>query len=111
MIMCVHTAPEVIRGEKYSEKADVYSFGIIMWQVVTRKEPFGGRNFMGVTLDVLEGKRPQVPSDCDKPLKKLMKRCWHATPSKRPSMEDVVSFFDGHLSDNEGLDTVGHSNV
>jgi serine/threonine protein kinase len=94
----------VIRGEKYSEKADVYSFGIIMWQVVTRREPFAGRNFMGVSLDVLEGKRPQVPSECDKPLKKLMKRCWHATASKRPSMDDVAAFFDGQLGDAYGDD-------
>ncbi len=35
-------APEIIRGEKYSEKADVYSFGIIMWEVLTRKQPFAG---------------------------------------------------------------------
>ena len=94
----------MIRGEKYSEKADVYSFGIIMWQVVTRREPFGGRNFMGVSLDVLEGKRPQVPSECDKGLKKLMKRCWHGTASKRPSMDDVVAFFDSQLGDADADD-------
>jgi serine/threonine protein kinase len=98
------TAPEVIRGEKYSEKADVYSFGVVMWQVVTRREPFAGRNFMGVSLDVLEGKRPQVPADCDKALRKLMTRCWHATASKRPSMDDVVSFFDGQLGDGGAIE-------
>lgn len=68
------TAPEIIRGEKYDEHADVYSFGIVMWEVVTRKLPFGGRNFMGVLLDVLDGKRPQVPNDCPKDFAKLMKR-------------------------------------
>jgi serine/threonine protein kinase len=36
------TAPEIIRGERYSEKADVYSFGIIMWEVLTRRTPFAG---------------------------------------------------------------------
>jgi serine/threonine protein kinase len=91
------TAPEVIRGEKYGEKADVYSFGIIMWEVLTRKQPFAGRNFMGVSLDVLEGKRPQVPADCAADFKKLMKKCWHATASKRPAMEDVLSRLDDIL--------------
>jgi hypothetical protein len=45
-----------------------------------------------------------VPSECDKPLKKLMKRCWHATASKRPSMDDVVAFFDSQLGDADGDD-------
>jgi serine/threonine protein kinase len=71
------TAPEVIRGEKYSESADVYSYGIIMWEMLTRKQPFAGRNFMGVSLDVLEGRRPQIPSDCLK----------------------VVAFLDGQVGD------------
>jgi serine/threonine protein kinase len=72
VVCCV--APEVIRGDKYSESADVYSFGIIMWEVATRKQPFAGRNFMGVSLDVLEGKRPKVPSDLPPTFKRLVKR-------------------------------------
>ncbi len=72
----------------------MFSFGIIMWQVVTRKEPFAGRNFMGVSLDVLEGKRPQVPNDCPAEFAKVMKKCWHASTAKRPSMERVLEFLD-----------------
>jgi serine/threonine protein kinase len=64
----------VIRGEKYSESADVYSFGIIMWEVATRKQPYAGRNFMGVSLDVLEGKRPKIPTDLPPAFSKLLKR-------------------------------------
>ncbi len=90
------TAPEVIRGEKYGEAADIYSFGIIMWEVLTRKQPYAGRNFMGVTLDVLEGRRPQIPSDCPVEFKKLMKKCWHGQAEKRPKMEDILQLFD-HL--------------
>ena len=91
------TAPEVIRGEKYDERADVYSFGVIMWEVVTRKEPFAGRNFMGVSLDVLEGRRPAIPGDCPADFRKVMKRCWHASADKRPSMDDVLTFLAKHL--------------
>jgi serine/threonine protein kinase len=57
------TAPEVLRGEKYSEAADVFSFGIVMWEVLTRRQPYAGLNFMAVTLDVLEGRRPPLPHD------------------------------------------------
>jgi serine/threonine protein kinase len=92
------TAPEVIRGERYSEKADVYSFGIVVWEMVTRKAPFAGRNFMGVTLEVLEGRRPPVPPDCAPAVAKLMTKCWHSDAAKRPSMEEVVATLDSLLS-------------
>jgi serine/threonine protein kinase len=93
------TAPEVIRGEKYSEKADVFSFGIIMWEVLTRRQPFAGRNFMGVSLDVLEGRRPQVPNDCVPAFKRLMKQCWHADAARRPAMEEVIRQLDFMIGD------------
>jgi serine/threonine protein kinase len=81
----------VIRGEKYSEKADVYSFGVVMWEVATRKQPFAGRNFMGVSLDVLEGKRPKVPSDLPPAFKKLLKRYGHlhSIPRKHEALIGV----------------------
>jgi serine/threonine protein kinase len=91
------TAPEVIRGEHYSELADVYSFGIIMWEMATRKQPYAGRNFMGVSLDVLEGKRPQVPADCPAEYRAMMTQCWKGKPKKRPTMEEVVQYLNSAL--------------
>jgi serine/threonine protein kinase len=88
------TAPEVIRGEKYDERADVFSFGIVMWEVLTRKQPYAGRNFMGVSLDVLEGKRPQIPNDCPDHFAKVIKKCWSSQASKRPGMNEVVAYLD-----------------
>jgi hypothetical protein len=73
-----------------------------MWQVVTRREPYAGRNFMGVSLDVLEGKRPQIPNDCPPAFRKLMKKCWHATADKRPRMEQIVELLDQHVGDDDG---------
>jgi hypothetical protein len=72
--------------------------------MITRKQPYAGRNFMGVALDVLEGKRPLIPPDCPGPLKKLMKKCWRASPQKRPSMEVVVAFIDGLVEVNPAYD-------
>ncbi|WBR14733.1 Ser/thr kinase [Pandoravirus kuranda] len=88
------TAPEVLRAEHYSEKADVYSFGVVMWEVVTRKQPYSGRNFMAVTMDVLEGNRLDIPADCPADLAKLIRRCWRKNPDKRPSMADIVTALD-----------------
>jgi serine/threonine protein kinase len=97
------TAPEIIRGDKYGEKADVYSFGIIMWEVLTRRQPFAGRNFMGVSLDVLEGRRPQIPQECPPAFKKLMNKCWHADPLRRPNMEDALARLQFIVGDDEPM--------
>jgi serine/threonine protein kinase/ABC-type phosphate transport system substrate-binding protein len=85
------TAPEIIRGEAYSEKADIYSLGIVMWEVLTRRRPYADANFVRISLDVLEGKRPEVPSDCPPAFARLMAKCWHAKAHKRPSAGDVAS--------------------
>jgi serine/threonine protein kinase len=98
------TAPEVIRGRRYDEKADVYSFGIVMWQVVTRRRPYDGRNFMGVLTDVLAGVRPSpLPAaittgsgvgSCPGQVVELMQHCWAANAHDRPSMAEVVECLD-----------------
>ncbi len=89
------TAPEIIRGERYSESADVYSFGIIMWQVFTRKQPYTGRNFMNIALEVLDGCRPSIQnSECPPTVAVTMKRCWDGTPAERPTMEELVEIFE-----------------
>jgi serine/threonine protein kinase len=109
--VCGVAAPEIIRGEKYSEKADVYSFGMTMWQMATRKQPFAGRNFMGVSLDVLEGKRPQLPADCPLAFGKTVKRCWHAKPDKRPSMDEVLIVLNQLTGDHSLEDHDGDSSI
>lgn len=77
------TAPEILRGETYDEKVDIYSFGIVMWEILTGLRPYAGCNFMQVSLDVLDGTRPQIPSDCPTEYKKLMKKCWDTDPNKQ----------------------------
>jgi serine/threonine protein kinase len=79
-------APEVILGEKYTEKADVYSFGVILWEIMTRKEPYEDKEAMQIVLEVVnKGLRPKIPPhyfDC--PLVPLMRDCWEEDPKKRP---------------------------
>ena len=58
-------------------------------------------NFMGVTLDVLEGKRPQVPADCPADYAEIMTRCWSGKPKKRPTMEAVVQFLNSCIGTND----------
>ncbi|XP_044022627.1 mitogen-activated protein kinase kinase kinase 7-like isoform X3 [Siniperca chuatsi] len=84
-------APEVFEGSNYSEKCDVFSWGIILWEVITRKKPFdeiGGSAFC-IMWAVHRGTRPPLIKDLPGPIETLMTRCWDKEPSHRPSMEEV----------------------
>lgn len=76
-------------GEKYTELADVYSFGLIMWEVVTRQIPFNDSSVYQVPIQVAKGKRPPVP-ECPASYRKLMKKCWSQKPKRRPSFVTIV---------------------
>ncbi|XP_068432712.1 mitogen-activated protein kinase kinase kinase 7 isoform X1 [Clinocottus analis] len=85
-------APEVFEGNNYSEKCDVFSWGIILWEVITRRKPFdeiGGPAFR-IMWAVHNGTRPPLIKNLPKPLESLMTRCWSKDPSQRPSMEEIV---------------------
>nr|XP_039261083.1 mitogen-activated protein kinase kinase kinase 7-like isoform X1 [Styela clava] len=85
-------APEVFEGCQYSERCDVFSWGIILWEVLTRRKPFdelGGPAFR-IMWAVHTGTRPPLIQGCPKPIEELMTRCWSKNPSSRPSMNDVV---------------------
>ncbi|XP_013073735.1 mitogen-activated protein kinase kinase kinase 7-like isoform X5 [Biomphalaria glabrata] len=85
-------APEVFEGSNYSEKCDVFSWGIILWEVLTRRKPFdeiGGPAFR-IMWAVHNGKRPPLIQNFPKQFEGLLTRCWAGNPSERPSMADVA---------------------
>ena len=89
-------APEVIQTHIYSEKADVLSFGVILWELATRKPPYYGIEGQVVSQKVVtEGLRPKI-SDKEAPgvFIELMKRCWHENPDRRPSFGDIIRELD-----------------
>jgi serine/threonine protein kinase len=96
------TAPEILSGRDYTKSADVYSLGIVMWEILTRREPYEDCHFMELALRVREGHRPSVPSDCPPAYSDLMTRCWHASPSSRPSADSVVRAVEGMLGYDRG---------
>jgi len=87
-------APEVIRHEKYSSKADTYSFSIVVWQLLTREEPF---KFSGqveaAALVALEQSRPPFPSGTPKQIEDIICRGWSENPDERPSFEELCTEF------------------
>jgi serine/threonine protein kinase len=85
-------APEVINGFKYTEKADVFSFGIILWELATRKPPYYGIDGQVVSQRVVkEGLRPKISEkEAPGPFLDLMKRCWHEDQERRPSFGEII---------------------
>eukprot|EP00029_Vermamoeba_vermiformis_P009351 TRINITY_DN4633_c1_g1_i1.p1 TRINITY_DN4633_c1_g1~~TRINITY_DN4633_c1_g1_i1.p1 ORF type:complete len:529 (-),score=229.48 TRINITY_DN4633_c1_g1_i1:181-1767(-) len=89
-------SPEVLRGKPLNEKSDVYSFAIVLWEVMTRKEPFethdSYNNFVRAVCDKRE--RPPIPADVPAPIKKLMEAAWNEDPSARPSFDQIINYLD-----------------
>eukprot|EP01114_Cavostelium_apophysatum_P012644 TRINITY_DN2881_c0_g1_i4.p1 TRINITY_DN2881_c0_g1~~TRINITY_DN2881_c0_g1_i4.p1 ORF type:complete len:997 (+),score=287.22 TRINITY_DN2881_c0_g1_i4:2154-5144(+) len=87
-------APEVLSGQKYGEAADVYSLGIVIWEIFTRKLPFEDIPSFQIPLVVTRGDRPTIPKDMPPKVVKLLKACWDAKPQKRPPASLVVAAID-----------------
>lgn len=84
-------APEVISGQEYNEKADVYSYGIILWEMLTGDIPFNGMNPVQVGLAVVRNKaRPKIPKMYPGNLRNFIELCWDTDPSVRPDFPRIV---------------------
>ena len=76
----------------FSEKSDVWSFGVVLWEIVSRQLPFHHIRFMSQVEDmVVAGQRPDMPPHTRREYVTLIRACWHQEASQRPSMGDVVT--------------------
>lgn len=88
-------APEILRGEKYTSAADVYSFGVILWEMLTSEIPFKGRSIPHITGMVGYYKEKlKVPPQCSKGLRKIVNNCMLYEPERRPNFEHIVDFLN-----------------
>eukprot|EP01119_Soliformovum_irregulare_P015226 TRINITY_DN4258_c0_g1_i1.p1 TRINITY_DN4258_c0_g1~~TRINITY_DN4258_c0_g1_i1.p1 ORF type:complete len:650 (+),score=190.66 TRINITY_DN4258_c0_g1_i1:37-1986(+) len=89
-------APEIMQGRQFNEKVDVYSYGIILWQILTRDEPFTHHNdFKAFRLAVCKyHERPRIPADTLPALKNLIDQCWTSEFQERPSFQDIIYGLD-----------------
>ncbi|KAH9623095.1 hypothetical protein KSS87_013353 [Heliosperma pusillum] len=87
-------APELLNGSsnKVSEKVDVFSFGIALWEILTGEEPYANMHCGAIIGGILKNTlRPPIPERCDPEWRKLMEQCWSVDPDARPSFTEVTS--------------------
>ena len=85
-----YMAPEIIRHESYSSNADVYSFGICLWQLITREVPFASMTPIQAAYAVAEGRRPEIPQSTPRRLQEIITACWDQDSLRRPSFTYVA---------------------
>jgi len=85
-------APEVLQQRPYDERADVYSYSIVLWEMLCKVEPFKGLHPMQVMWAVDKGERPPLPPlpDCPPDYVALIRSCWAREPEERPSFKEAL---------------------
>uniref|UniRef100_A0A663ETL8 Tyrosine-protein kinase n=1 Tax=Aquila chrysaetos chrysaetos TaxID=223781 RepID=A0A663ETL8_AQUCH len=96
------TAPEAALFGKFTIKSDVWSFGILLTELVTKgRVPYPGMNNREVLEQVERGYRMQCPGNCPPSLHEVMVQCWKREPEERPTFEYLQSFLEDYFTATE----------
>mmetsp|Transcript_30239 Transcript_30239/g.76059 ORF Transcript_30239/g.76059 Transcript_30239/m.76059 type:complete len:512 (+) Transcript_30239:118-1653(+) len=92
----IYMAPEVMTRDFFNEKIDVYSFGMILWQLMSRKLPFDDIETRKEIFErvCMQDYRPPIPEDTPPHLQRLIKACWEKNPNDRPSFYSILMQLD-----------------
>ena len=93
-----YIAPEILNNSNdgddgtpvFSKPADIYAYGMLVLQILTRKPPFPDTQWQDIVHDVSNGIQPEIPQECPPNLADIMSRCWEAEPEKRPTIQTIV---------------------
>lgn len=94
-------APELLNKKRslVTEKVDIYSFGVVMWELLTGERPYAKMQPKDIIVGVADGTLGlEIPSWCEPGWRSLMERCWSAEPDSRPSFSDIVKELQGMCS-------------
>ena len=89
-----YIAPEVLRGKPYTKASDIYSIGIIMWELTSGVPAFNDRSHdFELSLDICKGLRPKIIEGIMPEYVELMNKCWDPDPNKRPDAKELMVRF------------------
>lgn len=95
-------APEAYKFQKYSEASDVWSFGVLLWELLTRKDPHQGCMPITVAFHVsTKGIDLPIADDCPLKWKDIMQSCWQVSPENRPTFADLLTLFTDYREELE----------
>ncbi|XP_022145347.1 serine/threonine-protein kinase STY17-like isoform X2 [Momordica charantia] len=84
-------APEVIEHKPYDHKADVFSFGIALWELLTGEIPYSSMTPLQAAVGVVQkGLRPTIPKNVHPILVELLEKCWRLDPTERPDFSEII---------------------
>ena len=91
-------APEVAKEEPVNKKCDVFSFSLVVWELMEHKIPFhDARNDLMASIAIMDGKRPPITSAWPDYLSALTKQGWSQNSQDRPSFADIVTSLDNKM--------------
>lgn len=99
-----HQPPELLSDGILTPAADVYAFGILLWQLVMCRAPYSNMTHQQIVVNVVEGRRPTVPPNCPSAYTSLMQECWCQSRNERPSFKAISNTLISMLSEWSQLD-------
>ncbi|CAO2182912.1 unnamed protein product [Urochloa humidicola] len=88
-------APEMMKHKAYGRKVDVYSFGLILWEMFSGSIPYEELNPFQAAFAVFDKNvRPAIPASCPAPIRLLIEQCWASHPEKRPDFCQIVQILE-----------------
>ncbi|XP_010451039.1 PREDICTED: serine/threonine-protein kinase STY17-like [Camelina sativa] len=88
-------APEVIEHKPYDHRADVFSYAIVLWELLTGELPYAYLTPLQAAVGVVQkGLRPKIPKQTHPKLTELLEKCWQQDPAQRPDFAEIIEMLN-----------------